>query len=205
MQAAAQIIHLSQGTTHLYNMMKNAAFALTIHMVSSLDGFIAKKDNSIAWFNTSCSYENGAEAENPEEFLRSIDCYIMGSRTYELAEALAKDYGWAYGDKATVVVTKRNIASSRSNVEFYSGDLTTLVNEKLKSKYTSVWAVGGSELTKSLLQQNLVNEIRVSVLPIILGEGLPYFDHIGQEQVLQLRDAKAYKNGMVELCYRVQD
>jgi dihydrofolate reductase len=56
-------------------------------------------------------------------------------------------------------------------------------------------------LVKDFIRQRLADEVRISILPIILGDGLLFFDHIGQEQELQLTDTKAYKNGMVELCY----
>lgn len=173
-------------------------------MVSSLDGIIAKKDNSVAWFETSSSYENGIVGEDPEEFLKTIDSYVMGSKTYELALELSKNYGWPYGDKPTIVLTNRNLQIDRQNIEFYSGDLTKLVNERLKPKYKNVWVVGGSMLTREFIRLKLADEIRVSILPIILGDGLPFFAQIGQEQTLQLNDTKAYKNGMVELCYEVK-
>jgi dihydrofolate reductase len=172
-------------------------------MVSSLDGFIARKDNSVSWFETSSYYEKGVVAENPEEFLKNIDCYVMGSNTYDFAMELSKEHGWAYGDKSTIILTNRNLETHRKNIEFYSGDLNKFVNERLKPKYKNVWVVGGSRLTKEFLKLKLADEIRVSILPIILGEGLRFFDHIGQEQKLQLRDSKAYKNGMVELCYEI--
>ena len=72
-------------------------------MVSSLDGFIAKKDNSVSWFETSDHYEKGVHEPDAAAFLKTIDCYIMGSRTYEHALELSKSYGWAYGDKPTIV------------------------------------------------------------------------------------------------------
>ena len=97
-------------------------FNITIHMVSSLDGFIAKKDNSVSWFETSHNYEKGIAGQDPEEFLKTIDCYVMGSRTYELAVELSKSYGWAYGDKPTIVISSRNLRSDRRNVEYFSGD-----------------------------------------------------------------------------------
>ena len=65
-------------------------FRLTIHMVSSLDGIIAKKDNSVSWFETSSSYEKGVTGQDPADFLKIIDCYVMGSRTYEHALELSK-------------------------------------------------------------------------------------------------------------------
>ncbi|WP_202552238.1 dihydrofolate reductase family protein [Ginsengibacter hankyongi] len=179
-------------------------FKLTVHMVSSLDGIIAKKDNSVSWFETSDKYDKGVDGVDPVEFLKTIDCYVMGSRTYELALELSKDYGWAYGDKPTIVLTNRNLTTDKQNIEFYSGDLNKFVTERLKPNYKNVWIVGGSMLTKDFLLTKLVDEIRVSILPIILGDGLLFFDHIGQEQALHLKDTKAYKNGMVELSYEIK-
>ena len=173
-------------------------------MVSSLDGMIAKKDNSVSWFETSDSYEKGVSGQNPEDFLKSIDCYIMGARTYEHAFELSKSYGWPYGDTPTIVVTKRNLPVERKNVEFYSGDLQQLVSERLQPNYRNVWLVGGAMLTKEFLRSKLADEIRVSILPVILGDGTPFFDHIGQEEALHLKDVTAYKNGMVELFYEIK-
>jgi dihydrofolate reductase len=173
-------------------------------MVSSLDGIIAKKDNSVSWFETPDNYEKGVPGENPEEFLKTIDCYIMGSRTYEHALELSRSYGWAYGDTPTIVLTNRNLPIERKNVELYSDNPNQLVNERLKPNYKNVWLVGGAALAKDFLRLKLADEIRVSVLPIILGDGTLFFDHIGQEQALHLKDVIAYKNGMVELCYEIR-
>lgn len=173
-------------------------------MVSSLDGVIAKKDNSVSWFETSDNYEKGVSEPNPEEFLKTIECYVMGSRTYEHALELSKSYGWAYGDVPTIVVTNRTLPNDRSNVEFYSGDLNKLVNERLKPVYKNVWLVGGAMLAKEFIRLKLADEIRVSILPIVLGDGLLFFDHLGKEQALHLKDVTAYKNGMVELWYEIK-
>jgi dihydrofolate reductase len=173
-------------------------------MVSSLDGIIAKKDNSVSWFETSSNYEKGVAGENVEEFLKTIDCYVMGSRTYEHALELSKLYGWAYGHTPTIVVTHRNLPVDRKNIEFYSGDLAKLVNERLKPNYKNVWLVGGAMLVKDFIRLKLADQVRLSILPIILGDGTLFFDHIGQEQALHLNDVKAYKNGMVELCYEIR-
>ena len=184
--------------------MTPGKFRLTIHMVSSLDGVIAKKDNSVSWFETSDNYEKGVSGEDGEEFLKTIDCYVMGSRTYEHGLELSKSYGWAYGNTPTIVVTNRNLPIDRQNIEFYSGDLNKLVNERLKPNYKNVWLVGGAMLAKDFIRLKLTDEIRVSVLPIILGDGTLFFDHIGREQALHLKDVTAYKNGMVELWYEIK-
>ncbi|MFI5139407.1 MAG: dihydrofolate reductase family protein [Sphingobacteriales bacterium] len=186
--------------------MATDIFNVTIHMVSSLDGYIAKKDNSVSWFETSDNYEKGVNVteQDAEEFLKKIDCYVMGSRTYEHALELSKSYGWVYGDVPVIVLTHRKLPVDRQNIETYSGDLNKLVNEKLKPNYKNVWIAGGAKLAKDFIRLNLADEIRQSILPIILGEGTPFFDQIGEEQVLHLKDVTAYKSGMVELCYEIR-
>ena len=181
-------------------------FKVTIHIVSSLDGIIAKKDNSVSWFETSDYYEKGVEVteQDTEEFLKTIDCYVMGSRTYEHALELSKSYGWAYGDVPTIVLTQRNLPVEKQNIEIYSGDLNKLINERLKPNYRNVWIVGGAMLAKDFLRLKLADEIRLSVMPIILGEGTLFLDNIGQEQTLHLKSVTAYKSGMVELCYEIK-
>ncbi|MBS1661017.1 MAG: dihydrofolate reductase [Bacteroidetes bacterium] len=175
-------------------------------MVSSLDGIIAKKDNSVSWFETSSNYEKGVKLTEQETsaFLKTIDCYVMGSRTYEHALELSKSYGWAYGDIPTIVLTHRDLPIERPNVETWSGDLNQLVDEKLRPNYKTVWVVGGAALTKDFIQARLADEIRITVIPIILGDGIPFFDHLQLEQALHLKDVTAYKNGMVELWYEIK-
>ena len=126
----------------------------------------------------------------------------MGSKAYEHALELSESYG-AYGDRPTIVLTSRNLVSGKPNIEFYSGDLDKLVNERLKPNYKNVWVAGGAMVTKEFIRQKLVDKIRVSILPIILGEGILFFDNIGQEQTLHLADTAVYKNGMVELRYKI--
>ena len=185
--------------------MEIDVFKITIHMVSSLDGYIAKKDNSISWFETSDNYENGVAEQDAVEFLKAIDCYVMGSRTYEHALQLSKSYGWVYGDVPTIVLTHRKLPIDRQKIETYSGDLNKLVNERLKPNYKNVWLVGGAMLAKDFIRLKLADEIRLSILPIILGDGTLFFNHIGQEQALHLKDVTTCKSGMVELCYEIRN
>ena len=104
----------------------------------------------------------------------------------------------------TIVLTHRNLPVERQNIEMYSGDLNKLVNERLKPNYKNVWLVGGAMLAKDFIRLKLADEIRLSVMPIILGDGTLFFDHIGQEQTLHLKDVTAYKSGMVELWYEMR-
>jgi dihydrofolate reductase len=177
--------------------MSNAKrLTVTLHLVSSLDGFIAKKDNSISWMDSSDVYEKGV-TEDGADVLQSIDCYVLGSRTYEHALEL----GWPYGDTPTIVVTKRELPSTRKSVEFHSGDLRKLVDEALAPRYRNVWLVGGAILGQSFLRLGLVDEIRLMIAPVLLGEGLRLFEDSGAEQRWRLKDVAGYKNGYVGLWY----
>jgi dihydrofolate reductase len=174
---------------------------ITLHVVSSLDGFIAKKDNSISWMDSPGDiYEKGVSENNPDDTVPSIDCFVLGSRTYEHALQL----GWPYGDTPTVVVKSRHLPSTRKSVEFYSGDLRKLVNESLAPRYRNIWLVGGALLCQSFLRLDLVDEIRLAMMPVLLGEGLRLFENAGIETRWQLKDVIAYKTGMVELLYQRQ-
>ena len=172
---------------------------VTIHMVSSLDGYIVKKDGSVAWLETSDNYEAGVDGEDPEEFLKTIDCYVIGSRTYEHALTL----GWPYGDKPTIVLTHRDLSADRASIQFRSGDLERLVNEELKPRYKSIWLCGGAAVVKEFLRLRLADEVCMTIAPIIIGDGVPFFDRVGIESPLHLKDVKAYRNGLVELWYEV--
>ena len=174
--------------------------SVTLHMVSSLDGFIAKKDNSVSWLNSAGSvYEAGVSISEEEAaaFVKTIDCYVLGSRTYEHALEL----GWPYGDTPTVVVTGRKLSSTRKSVEFYSGDLKTLVDGKLAPRYRNIWLVGGAMLCQRFLELGLVDEIQLTIAPVLLGEGLRLFDGSLMEERWNLKNVAAYKNGFVELSY----
>jgi dihydrofolate reductase len=177
---------------------------ITIHMVSSLDGFIAKKDNNIDWFETTDTYANGSDAPDATAFLKSIDCYVMGSHTYELALELSKSYGWPYGDTPTIVLTHRNLPKLKPHIQFYKGELHKMVEEQLKPYYKNVWIAGGAKLANDFFLLNLADEIRQSILPIVLGDGIPFWIPTDKEKALHLKSCTAYKNGMVDLCYAIK-
>ena len=171
---------------------------VTLHMVSSLDGFIARKDNSVSWLDGYGDvYEGGVSEDGAEEIVKAIDCYVLGSRTYEHALEL----GWPYGDTPTVVITNRELPSTRKSVEFYSGDLNKLVDVILTPRYGNIWLVGGAMVCESFLRLHLVDEIRVTIAPVLLGDGLRLFGNSSTERRWQWKDAVAYKNGFVALRY----
>lgn len=187
--------------------MASADSRVTIHMAASLDGFIARKDGSVDWLETSDEFAGGDDLAPGfvEAFLKTIDCYVMGSRTYETALRFeAQGLGWSYGDKSTFVLTSRGLPRVRDSVEFYSGDLTRLVNGRLRPTFRSIWVVGGGAVSADCLRLELADEVRYSVLPVLIGDGIPFFEKLGRDIALHLAEVKAYKSGTVELCYEVR-
>jgi dihydrofolate reductase len=180
---------------------------VTIHMVASLDGFIARKDGRVDWLETSDEFQGGdtMDAEFVRKFLETIDCYVMGSRTYETAlDFEARGLGWSYGDKPTFVLTHRELPKTRDTVEFYSGGLTHLVNERLKPTFGSIWFVGGGSVSSECLRLGLADEVRYSIVPVLIGDGIPFVDRLDTDIALHLVEVKAYKNGMVALRHEVR-
>ncbi|MEM9383018.1 MAG: dihydrofolate reductase family protein [Planctomycetota bacterium] len=172
---------------------------VTVHMVASLDGYIVDGEGGVAWLETSDEYAGGVEHEDPAAFLATIGCWVIGSRTYEAALEL----GWPYGDKPTYVLTSRDLVSDRDSVHFRSGDLRRLFEEELRPNHGTVWVCGGATLVKELLQHDLVDELCTTIAPVLVGDGLPFFDRIGVLRALHLKDVKAYRTGSVELWYDV--
>jgi dihydrofolate reductase len=176
-------------------------------MVASLDGFIARDDGSVDWLETSDEFADGAtmSAEFIAAFLETIDCYVMGSRTYETALGFeAKGLGWSYGDTPVFVLTHRELPRPRDTVEFYSGDLTSFVTDRLRPAFRSIWFVGGGALSGECLRLGLANEVRYSIVPIVIGSGIPFFEKLDRDVALHLAEVTAYRNGMVELRYEVR-
>ncbi|HXX41884.1 MAG TPA: dihydrofolate reductase family protein [Chthoniobacterales bacterium] len=188
-------------------MMANSDSHITIHMAASLDGFIARKDGRVDWLETSDEFAGGdtMDPESVDAFLKTIDCYVMGSRTYETALSFeAQGLGWSYGNKPTFVLTSRELPRTRDTIEFYSGDLAQFVNRRLRPKFRNIWFVGGGMVSGECLRLRLADEIRYSILPILIGDGIPFFEKLDREVALHLLEVRAYNSGTVELRYEVR-
>ena len=181
---------------------------ITIHMVTSLDGFVARRDGRVDWLETTDEFAGGEALDDAgaEAFLNTIDCYVMGSRTYEIAMRFESEgQGWPYGDKPTFVLTSRKLPSSRETIQFHSGELAAFVGEKLRPTFRNIWVVGGALLSTEFLRLGLVDEVRYSILPILLGDGIPFIHKIGRDIELHLAEVKAFANGIVDLRYEVPE
>jgi len=116
----------------------------------------------------------------------------------------AKGLGWSYGDKPTFVLTTRELPRTRDTVEFHSGDLAQFVNGRLRPTFRNIWFVGGGVVSGECLRLGLADEIRYSILAVLIGDGIPFFEKLDRDIALHLAEVKAYKSGMVELRYEVR-
>ena len=112
--------------------------------------------------------------------------------------------GWSYGDKPTFILTTRELPRTRDTVEFYSGDLAQFVNGRLRPAFRTIWFVGGGVVSAECLRLRLADEVRYSILPILISDGIPFFANLDGDIALHLAEVKAYKSGMVELRYEVR-
>lgn len=176
-------------------------------MASSLDGFIARRDGRVDWMETTDEFPDGQtlDPEFVKSFLESIDCYVMGSRTYETALGFeAKGFGWTYADKPVFVLTRRELPRTHDTVEFYAGDLAQFVKERLRRTYRNIWFVGGGMVSAECLRLGLADEVIYSILPILIGDGIQFFEKLDRDIPVHLAGVKAYKSGIVELRYEVR-
>lgn len=180
---------------------------VTIHMAASLDGFIARKDGRVDWLETADEFAGGDSMEVSEvaAFLKTIDCYVMGSRTYETALRFeAQGFGWAYGDTPTFVLTSRALPRTRDTVDFHAGDLAQFVNGRLRTSYRNIWCAGGGTLAAECLRRGLADEVWYSIVPVLIGDGIRFFEHLDADVALHLLEVKAYTSGMVAMRYEVR-
>ena len=180
---------------------------VTIHMATSLDGFIAREDGRVDWMETQDRFEQGValDPEYVRTFLDAIDCYVMGSRTYLTAlDFEAKGFGWAYGDKPVFVLTRRVLARTRPTVEFHSGDLREFFETRVKPRFRTIWVVGGGEVAGACVEAEIADEVRYSILPVLIGRGIRFFEGLTRDVSLHLLEAKAYGNGTIALHHEIR-
>lgn len=172
-----------------------------LYIAASLDGFIARENGSIDWLTV---YDNNSETDyGYSEFYASIGTVLMGRKTYEQVLGFGD---WLYKEKKTYVFTRQKEPLRRqNNVEFFSGDIGEFVRRLKENMKEDIWLVGGSQLVKVFLEENLVDDFIVFLVPIILGGGIPLFDRIGKEIMLRTGKVEKYQNGMVRVEYELRE
>ena len=176
------------------SMTTNRKVILYISM--SLDGYIATKDNSLEFLSI---VEQEGEDYGYNEFVESVDTVIIGRKTYE--KVIAMGYEYPHVDKDVYIIT-RTERPSIGNFKFYTGELTTLVNSLKNRSGKNIYCDGGAEIANELIINNLIDEFIISVIPILLGDGIKLFKDGRPEQKLQLVSSKQFNKGLTQLHFK---
>ena len=167
-----------------------------LYIAASLDGFIARSDGDISWLDR---YQSGTEDYGYADFYKKIGACIMGSKTYERALTLK---GGIDNKMPTYVVTSRQLpVPPGADITFYSGDLPQLLEMIRKKTRKDIWLVGGGQLARSFFKERLIDDIILSVIPLIMGEGISLFGSVQQEIDLNLAKSISYSSGIVQIHY----
>ncbi len=170
---------------------------VVLYIAMSLDGYLAKQDDNIDFLSL-------VEAENEDyghsDFLAGVDTVIWGRRT--LDKVLTFGEGVPYKDKAVYVISKSR--TGREEHAIYKDDLLALIKELKSQKGKDIYCDGGGEIVFELLRQQLLDKLIISVIPHLLGDGIPLFKKGLPEQPLQFKRSITYPSGLVQLWYEVK-
>ncbi|WP_371504751.1 dihydrofolate reductase family protein [Nitrosopumilus adriaticus] len=163
---------------------------ILVYIATSLDGFVARENGSIGWLPESSESSYG-------DFYKSIDTVIMGKITYDQVLTFGE---YPYKDKKSFVFT-RTSRSDDDNVEFVS-DLGRFVKDGFPRAGKNIWLVGGPKIITSFLKMGVVDEIIITVIPVLLGAGISLFQNIENETKFDLVKTEKYDQ-LVDLHYKV--
>ena len=164
---------------------------IVLFIASSLDGYIARENGDIDWLpeNTKSGYN---------DFIKSVDTVIMGKKTYDQVLTFG-DY--PYKDKKSYVFTRNKNHSKDENVEFVY-DTEKLIKNIISDSGKNIWLIGGSKIISTFVNLGFVDEIILSIIPVVLGKGIPLFKNIEKEVKMELVKTTDYEK-LVELHYKI--
>lgn len=168
-----------------------------LYIAMSLDGFIAKENDDISFLD-SVVVEN--EDYGYKEFYQTIDTVIMGRKTYDKVNSLVEEF--PHKNLKTYIISKSK-RESFENTEFYNGDLKDLIDNLKSKEGKNIFVDGGAAIVNLLMEQNLIDEMIVSIIPIILGNGIRLFNQENEKKI-KLNDAKQFDSGLVKLHYLIK-
>ncbi|PKG23461.1 dihydrofolate reductase family protein [Niallia nealsonii] len=171
---------------------------LIIYIATSLDGYIATKEESLDWlFRVEGEGDNGYSA-----FYETVDTVLMGKKTYDwiLKQGLAD---FPYKGKECYVFS-RTSSSSTEDATFITHDIFPFITDLKKQSGKNIWLVGGGELITSFVKEKLVDELILTMAPAIIGKGIPLLKEGEYELDLSLKGIKTF-NQFVELHYEVKN
>jgi len=166
------------------------------YVAASLDGYIATPDGGIEWLSP---FEGKGEDYGYAAFYASVDAVLLGRRTYDQCLTFGE---WPYPGKPCWVFSRRRMKITAPGVTLTDQDPVQVVNELKAKKLRRAWLVGGGRLAGSFRKRGLISEYVVSVIPVILGAGVPMFVSGGAHEALKLVETTPYPSGVVQLRYR---
>jgi len=170
-----------------------------VHIATSADGYIARPDGDLDWL-TSRPAPKGFYGMNA--FMKSIDTTLLGRKTYEVSLRM----GAKFGSKGRTIVFSRHAppADAPPGVEFVNGDIGPFVSRLREQPGKDLWLMGGGDLIASFLDEQAIDEFVISVVPVLIGDGIPLIARRHRHVPLDLRSVERFEDGLVQLHYRVQ-
>jgi dihydrofolate reductase len=168
---------------------------ISVYIAMSIDGYIARQDGGLDFLDRVGGFD---EDYGFQKLLGSIDALIIGRKTYEVAITVPDPY-----PGKRVVVLSNNLNSVRTDMEQYRGDLPTLLTKLHKEGIKHIWADGGVTISQ-FLDLQMVDAMTLSLIPVILGSGIPLFNPIGKEHACRLISSQSYPSGLVQLKYEMK-
>lgn len=174
----------------------------SVYIATSVDAFIAKKDGDIEWLNRPEYSTSEMKGLSYDEFITSVDALVMGRNTFEKALTFGD---WPYNGIPVVVLTSRELIIPphlKGKVTAMGGDPKALVANLAEEGKQHLYIDGGKTIQR-FLQAGLINEITITKIPILLGDGIPLFGPMESELPLRLIEATSSANGFVQVRYEV--
>lgn len=179
--------------------MRQSTFKSILYIATTLDNFIAKPDGNIDWLT---SFPQPSEGDyGYHSLLDSIETIVMGRKTYE--SLLKMVDVWPYPNFSTYVISSdSNFKPSSPNTFLVTSDFPDFIENLKNNSSKHCWIVGGGELITAFLHHNLIDEMILSIIPTILGEGIPLFPNKPIESNWKLIKTEAFETGVVNLSYQ---
>lgn len=170
---------------------------LILYISQSLDGYLAAKDDDLSWLSI---VEQPGEDYGYAAFNEQIDTYLVGRRTYEVVLKLTGG-SFPQAQQHNCYVLTRQPREPENGVTFYSGNPCDLVRELKTQPGKHIYCDGGAEIVRLLMAENLIDEYIVSVIPILLGDGIRLFKGGTPRIELEAKPSKHFESGLVQLHY----
>jgi dihydrofolate reductase len=163
------------------------------YVAASVDGFIATPDGSVDWLS---AFE-GEDDYGYAEFYARVDAILIGRRTYEQVRSFGP---WPYSDKPTWVFSRRELTRLPDGVTGTAGSPAAVASELEDTGFQNAWLVGGGELAGSFAREGLLTSCIITVMPVLLGDGIRLFGGSCARARLELESTTRYGD-VVQVVY----